>query len=311
MDLFEKKNLAPMLIGASDEAFDSNDHIFELKFDGERAIAYLGPEGTELRNKRNKRVLPVFPELGEIHRQVGGRCILDGEYVAMVNGRPQFSTVQRRSLMSNPFRIKLAADKQPICFVAFDILYLDGRQLTDLPLLERKVLLQKTVSESPRLAVSRFVEERGKTLYELTERENLEGVVAKVKDSKYYFGKRTREWVKIKNLQDEDFVICGYIFKDNHMVSLVLGRYHGNELIYEGHVTLGVSGSNFRRIREQERLEAPPFAVPPGHGNEKAIWIRPELVGTVSYMERTAKGGMRQPVFKGLREDKQPRDTTD
>lgn len=298
-----------MLIGETGEPFDSPDCIFELKLDGERAIVYLEPGKTELRNKRNKRMLPVFPELGELHKHVRGQCILDGEYVVLRDGKPWFAEVQRRSLMSNAFKIELAAKQYPVSFVAFDILYKNGKDLTGLPLMERKDILSKTVKqESDRFAVSRYIEEAGKVLYEIAAAQSLEGVVAKYKDSRYYQGKRTKEWIKIKNLLDDDFVVCGYIFKENNMASIVLGQYNNARLIYKGHVTLGVSGADFHRITQHQRVDAPPVEAPAGHGNEHAEWVSPDLVCTVKFMERTANGGMRQPVFKGLRDDKAPED---
>ena len=303
-DLFAAKALSPMLIGAESEAFDSPDYTYELKLDGVRCLAFLGPAGTELRNKRNLVVSPFYPELAEIYRQVKGRCILDGELTVIVDGKPQFSEIQRRALMSDPFKIKLAAGKAPVSFTAFDLLYRDGEELMGHPLEERQARLKQAVKESDRLAVSRVIEGQGKALYALTEQQGLEGIVAKRKGSLYYPGKRTKDWIKIKNLQDEDFVVCGYIRKSQGMTSLVLGQYRGGELVYKGHVTLGVSGSNYKRVTQAPRLSAPPFPVPAG--NENATWIVPDLVCTVQYMERTAKGGMRQPVFKGLRDDKAP-----
>ncbi len=101
-------------------------------------------------------------------------------------------------------------------------------------------------------------------------------------------------------------MVCGYIRKANHMTSIVLGEYRDGQLLYKGHVTLGVGGENFRRIREQPPLPAPPFAVP--SGNEQAVWVEPKLVCTVQYMMKTEGGGMRQSIFKGLRLDKEHED---
>lgn len=307
MSLFDDKNIKPMLIGAEGPAFDSSNWIYELKLDGERAVAYLDPKNcAELRNKRNKRMLPVFPELENIYKQVKKPCILDGEYVVLKNGKPNFSEVQRRSLMSNPFKIKLAADKLPVSFVAFDILWQDEKDLYMLPLMERKAILQKAVTETERLSVSRYIEEKGTELYRLAEKQGLEGIVAKQKQSQYFFDKRTKDWIKTKYLLDDDFVVCGYVLKSNHMTSLVLAQYDGPGLVYKGHVTLGVSGKDFQRIKAHKTIPAPPMPIPQGHGNEQAIWISPDLVCTVKYMERTVSGGMRQPVYKGLRDDKKP-----
>ncbi len=306
MGIFEERNIKPMMIGEMRDAFDSPDYIYELKLDGIRAVVYLDSVRTDLRNKRNLMVTSVYPELRDIHKQVKKCCILDGEIAVINNGKPDFSEVQRRSLMSNKFKIQMAVAKLPVCFTAFDILYLDGQQLTDLPLMERKKLLEKTVDESPRLAVSRFIEEKGVAFYALAEQNGLEGIVAKRKDSRYYFDKRTKDWIKIKNLQDDDFVVCGYIEKESNVVSIVLGQYRTNQLVYKGHVTLGISGDDFKLIQQQKSTDCPFFAAP--KGNEKAVWLAPDLVCTVKYMEKTESGSLRQPVFKGLRVDKLPGD---
>ena len=306
MDIWENKNLKPMLIGADSGPFDDPDYLFELKLDGERCLAYLSKDGTELRNKRNMRLLPKFPELSQLHRQVKKNCILDGELAVIKDGKPNFFEVQRRSLLSNQFKIRLAASSSPACFTAFDILYLDGKPVMDSPLAERKKLLGKTVRENQYLAVSRFIEEKGSAFYRLAEQNNLEGIVAKRKNSKYWPATRTKDWVKIKFLQDDDFVVCGYIRKSDIISSIVLGQYRGSELVYIGHVTLGVSGDDFRIIQNHKTINSPPMSVPKGHGNENAVWLSPDLVCVVRYMMKTDSGSLRQPVFKGLRYDKSP-----
>ena len=305
-DLDAEKNISPMLIGAQSEPFDDTGYIYELKLDGERCLAYLDPAGeTELRNKRNVKMLPKTPELAGLHTHVHARCILDGELAVLVEGKPDFAQIQRRSLMSNAYRIELAAKQYPACFTAFDILYYKNAPTNHLPLMERKALLQKAVrSQNARFAVSRVVEENGTDFFALAKAQGLEGIVAKRRDSKYFFGKRTKDWVKIKALLDEDFFVCGYIPKDNGMTSIILGQYDGDTPTYQGHVTLGVGGEAFERIAALPARAEPPFPIPAD--NEDARWVEPCLVCTVKYMLRTASGGMRQPVFKGLREDKTP-----
>lgn len=306
MNIFEAKSASPMLIAEQKEPFDDPDYLYELKLDGERCLAYLDASGTVLQNKRKLILNSRYPELAGIHKAVKSRCILDGELAILKNGKPDFSEVQRRSLLSNPFRVDLASKKSPACFTAFDVLYADDQQVTDLPLLERKNLLGKLVSENERLAVSRYIVGQGTDFYNLTVKQDLEGIVAKRRDSLYVMGKRTKDWVKIKNLKDEDFVVCGYIEKGNNVVNVVLGQYRGDGLIYKGHVTLGVSREDFRRIAVQKQLPAPPFPTP--KGDESAVWLEPELVCAVKYMEKTKSGGLRQPMFKGLREDKAARE---
>ena len=246
-DIWETKNIKPMLIGTEGQPFDSDEYIYELKLDGERCIAYLDSNKTILKNKRNILMLPKVPELSEIHKNVNIRCILDGELAVIKDGRPDFFEIQKRSMMSNPVKIDMAAKKYPACFTAFDILYFEDRQVTNLPLIERKELLQKAVkSEDSRFAVSRFIEKNGIAFYNLAKQKELEGIVAKRRDSKYYFDKRTKDWIKIKYLQDDDFVVLGYVPKENSMNSIILGQYSNSRLVYKGHVTLGVGGEPFR-----------------------------------------------------------------
>jgi len=307
MDMFDGKNIKPMLIGEMQEAFDSPDYIYELKLDGERCIAYLDKNSTDLRNKRNIKMLAKVPELSNIHKQVKCRCILDGELIVTKDGKPDFFEIQRRSLMSNSFKIQLAASKLPATFTAFDILYYDDHEVIELPLLQRKNLLQKVIKENDRISISRYIEEQGINFYNIAKENQLEGIVAKRKDGRYYLDKRTKEWIKMKNLQDDDFVICGYIFKDSGVISIVLGQYSGSELVYKGHVTLGMSTPNFKIIKSTTVLSIQPFNNLPS-GNDNAVWIELKLVCTVKYMMKTTNDSMRQPVFKGLRDDKEPKE---
>jgi bifunctional non-homologous end joining protein LigD/DNA ligase-1 len=228
------------------------------------------------------------------------------------DGKPDFLEIQRRSLTSNSFKIQLAAAKLPATFTAFDLLYYQDRTTIDLPLMERKELLAKIIiKENERLAISRFIEKEGVHFYQLAAQNELEGIVAKKKDSKYYLGKRTKEWIKIKTFYDDDFVVCGYIFKEKGVISIILGQYSTitGDFVYKGHVTLGLSSKNFQIIKAMPEINTPLFKSVPA-GNEKAIWIEPRLVCTVKYMLKTATGYMRQAVFKGLRDDKKPEECT-
>lgn len=306
MDLFDSKNIKPMLIGKEMAPFDDPNYIYELKWDGERCVAYLEPgRPPELRNKRNIRMLSKVPELAVISKQVKKRCILDGELFILKDSRPDFSLIQRRSLMSDRFKIELDSKHNPATFSAFDVLYYDCRETMLLPLLERKALLDKSITDGPRMAISRYVDGQGTALFDFAMERELEGIVAKVKDSIYIQGKRTTDWIKMKVMMEDDYVVCGYILKSNHMTSIVLGQYRGNTLIYKGHVTMGVSGQAFDIISRHPTLPSAPFiAYPAGHGNDRAVWLSPDLVCIVKFMHHTKSGGMRQPVFKGLRFDK-------
>lgn len=304
MDIFKAKNIKPMLLSETHEPFDSEDYIYELKLDGIRSILYIDKTGLEIRNKRNVYLNATYPELAVTYKQVKERCILDGEIFCMKNGKPDFFEMQRRSLMTNAIKIEFAMKQIPVSFSAFDVLYVGNEQITNRHLLERKAILQEVVTENERFSISRYIADKGIDLYNLTVDQSLEGIVAKRKDSRYYIGKTTKEWLKIKNLKDDDFVICGYIEKENNVVSLVLGAYDQDRLVYQGHVTLGVSNNAFDQIRHVGRAGNPFSDI----SDENAVWIKPILVCIVKYMMRTKDGGLRQPVFKGLRDDKDPHD---
>ena len=198
MDIFDSKIIKPMLISNMVDAFDSPEWIYEIKLDGIRCIAYLDHNGTDLRNKRDKKLLPHVPELSEIHKQVTKKCILDGELFVLKNGTTDFYEIQHRVLMNDPFKIQLAAGKYPASFVAYDIIYYENKLVTDLPLMERKELLKGTVKENNFISISRYVEQYGISLFDLAKKNGLEGIVAKKKESRYYFDKRTKDWVKCK-----------------------------------------------------------------------------------------------------------------
>lgn len=307
-DLFDIKNIKPMLIGKESAPFDDNNYLYELKWDGERCLAYLEPDKPpELRNKRNIKMLPKVPELESISRQVRHRCILDGELLILKDGKPDFSLIQRRSMMADRFRIELDAKQNPATFLAFDLLYYEDASTMLLPLTDRKELLSKAVADSPSLAVSQYISTQGTALFQFSKERELEGIVAKEKDSIYIPDKRTTNWIKMKVMMEEDYVVCGYIPKGNHMTSIVLGQYRNTHLIYKGHVTLGVGGPAFQQILSCPRRSQAPFSFyPVGTGNERAVWLCPKLVCIVKFMHHTKNGGMRQPVFKGLRFDKLP-----
>lgn len=300
MDIFEQKAIKPMLIAQQKEPFNSKEWLYELKWDGIRCVSYLSKKETDLRNKRNMKLLPKFPELAQINKQIREKCILDGEIAVLKNGVPDFYEVQKRTLLTDPFKIELAYSQFPASFIAFDIIYYKGEDITNLPLLERKNMLNEVVEESSHIAISRYIEDKGIELYAAADDKRLEGVVAKRKDSKYYFDKKTNDWVKFKRMADEDYIICGYIQKGPRSNTLILGKYRGDSLIYKGSVSFGVK-LDFLQYYKIEKLNFSPFTLTPT-GNEDVIWLKPVLVCTVEYMPNT-KNALRQAVYKGIRED--------
>ena len=299
MSLFESRDLKPMLLGEVREPFDSPDFIYELKLDGIRCLAFVSPAGVDLRNKRSLSLLGSFPEMRGITVSVETHCLLDGELIVMTDGKVDFESLQCRAMTTTPDKVTLAAGLRPASFVAFDILHTAGRDLIDEPLMARKEILRQTVKETGKLAVSRFIEHNGVAFFELTKEQGLEGIVAKRKESIYHLGKRSKDWLKIKNLIDEDFIACGFIDKGQGIVSLILAQYQGNELVYQGHVTLGVTMTKLSGFPTTGQAMA---GIPSQAGTVR--WFQPPRVCTVTYMERTSAGGMRQPRLKAFRDDK-------
>ena len=305
-NLFKEKNISPMLIAQMKEPFNDENWIYELKLDGSRCIGYFDHEGTCLRNKRNMELLTKFPELGQLHHNVSDRTVLDGELVVLRNGVPDFYELQRRTLLTDRFKIEMAAARYPASFVAFDCLYGNGRCIMDIPLLERKRHLQASVQETGQIALSRYIPADGTGLYYAAVEKELEGVVAKRADSLYFPGKRTKDWIKFKRMADEEFVVCGYIRKTGNTFSIILGKYHDGAYYYKGHVTLGVSLAVISQLKESGKM---PFTAKP-LGNDSAVWVYPDKVCTVEYMPNT-KNSLRQAVFKGFRTDMVPADLDD
>ena len=297
-DLFDEKNISPMLLYET-QPFDDKDYIYELKLDGIRCLAYIDAKSVNLRNKRNKDVTAIYPELAEMNKCVKKRVILDGELVVLdKDGKPDFYALQRRSLMADSFKIGLSARNAPVQFVAYDIIYFDGQDLTDKPLTERKAILSKAVKEGYNLSVSRYIEEMGTAFFEIAKAQELEGIVAKRKGGLYHIGKRTRDWLKIKVMQDEDLLVLGYQpDEDGKVKDLILG-YDDEEgkLQCRGKVYLGISEEERRIIENfamQNRIQKPWFGK-----YKNAVWLKPQLVGTAHFMHETQSGGMRQPSGK-------------
>lgn len=300
MNLFTARGALPMLIAHRQNPFDDPQWIYELKLDGFRCLAYVDVDMTDFRNKRNLQISWRFPELQGIHNFVSQRCILDGEVVVMKSGKPDFYEVQRRTLITDKFKITMAVQRFPAAFVAYDCLFWKNQSLLDYPLMKRKEILNEIVAkEVDCFTISRYFEGKGCALYHLCEEQELEGVVAKRKDSIYLMDKRVNSWIKFKRLLDEDFIVAGYISKKGNKFSIILGKYRKGKLMYKGHVTSGVTQEIISFLRPNERTTITIF---PAAENAAAVWVIPERVCTINYMPNT-HNSLREAVFKGFRED--------
>jgi bifunctional non-homologous end joining protein LigD len=304
----------PMMAVLETAPFDADGWLYEVKWDGHRCLAALGA-ATRLTSRTGRDVTAQFPELIDMHRQLAARnAVVDGEVVALDReGRPSFQRMQDRFHRS-PGELARSKDRVPIQFLAFDLLWLDGVPLLDLPLSERLARLAEVFVETGRLRLSQTVEGRGTALFEHVERLGLEGLIAKRAASPYRPGRRSPDWRKVKAKHHQDCVIVGWTqgkgARASTLGSLLLAVYDdGGRPRYVGNVGTGFSQSFLAdlvdELRAHETTERP---VDPDPGIRGVRWVRPELVCEVEYQARTDDDRLRAASFKGLRSDKLPRD---
>jgi bifunctional non-homologous end joining protein LigD len=315
----------PMKAFLAPAAFDDDRYIFEFKWDGVRAIA-ICTEDTMLVSRTGRNVTKTYPDVAAVHdRLVALDAIVDGEIVAMEGGRPSFERLQQRMNLQNESEIERATKSCPVTYVAFDLLYLDGRDLTSEPVERRKELLSDIVVPSGKVIVSPHERGIGTTMFEIARERRLEGIVAKRLGSPYRTGKRNRDWLKIKSTHDADVVIGGWTpgegSRSARFGALLVGAYDDKGLKFLGAVGSGFTEKMLDEIMPELRAHevgAAPFAggIDAVRGGRfgKPIrdphWTEPVLVARVEYRELTAGHHLRAPSFKGLRNDKPPADCT-
>jgi bifunctional non-homologous end joining protein LigD len=316
----EPPDPAPMLATLVAEAFDDPGWGFEPKWDGIRAIAVCNTE-TTLITRNAKDVTPAYPELQSLHDSlVALEAMLDGEIVAFEDGRPSFQRIQQRMHLRDPDKVGRMAKSTPVVFMAFDILYLDGRDLTGEPLRERRRLFEEVLVPNDTVQMSPMVEGAGTALFAAAEEQDLAGILAKDLESKYEPGARSRSWLKVKVTFDADVVIVGWTEgsgrRSGTLGSLVMAVYDGDELRYVGNVGTGFDRSSLDDALD--RLQAlgeadPPFSPQLMRSTRElrgAHWVPPVLVAKVEHRQLTSAGRLRAPSFQGFRDEKAPADCT-
>jgi bifunctional non-homologous end joining protein LigD len=306
----------PMMAQPLAEPFDDEGWLFEVKWDGHRCLAALEQDGTRLTSRTARDVTGQFPELEELHRQLAARnAVVDGEIVAFdQEGRPSFERMQDRFHRS-PEELARHRGRVPIQFLAFDLLWLDGESLLELPLAERRARLVEVLVERADVRLSQAVTGRGEAFFEQIKGLGLEGVVAKRLASVYRPGTRSHDWRKIKAVRRQDCVIVGWTRgkggRAPTLGSLLLGVYSGRRLRYAGNVGTGFTHAFLERLLPElqaRETREPPVEVPPDPRLRGTRWLRPELVCEVEYVAWTDDGKLRAASFKGIRGDKLPED---
>ncbi len=298
----------PMLARSVSDAFDSDEWLFEIKWDGYRAIAEIKNGAVRIYSRNGKSFNENFPSLVRELQKFPYNVIIDGEItVADERGVSSFQLLQQ--FLSED------ADKRKgdLLYNVFDILYFDNRDLRSLTLLERKRILQQVVTGMKNVKPCTYILGHGKELFRTVSQVGVEGIVAKRTDSRYLSGVRGDDWLKIKSFKRQEAVIGGFTKPRGgrkYFGSLVLGVFDGDVLTFIGHAGGGFDEKNIEwvyHLLEKLKTDVSPFETPPDT-NAPVTWVKPELVCEVRFAEWTKDGLMRQPVFVGLRDDKDPRE---
>lgn len=293
INLWKERNWEPMLLKEIDKPFDSNDYIFELKFDGIRAIIFVNKKEVKIKSRNNKDLTYLFPELQDLSKMVDKNVIFDGEIIAFDNGKDSFSKIQERLHLKNPEKILKVATKAPVTFIVFDILY-ENKNLIDLPLLERKKYLKK-YKDTDYFIKTKTINKTGILLFESVKKMNLEGIVAKLKKGKYYINARTDNFIKIKNIQRDEFIIGGYEEKKNNILSLAIGEYVNQQFHYVGKVSISKKNKIYNTVKNIKKTKNY-FC----DFNENIFYVKPTISCHVEYLERTKNNHLRHPIFKNI-----------
>ena len=281
-------------------AFDNEGWIFEIKWDGYRAIAEVGGKATKLYSRNGLTFDRAYPKVFEALSRIKRDAVLDGEIVVFdEKGKPNFQKLQ--NYKSN--------DSYVIQYYVFDCVRADGKDLTGLPVLERKKILKKILPKSDVVLYCDHVDGEGKALFKEMQKMGLEGMIAKRKDSKYYIGKRSPDWLKIKNIQTQEAIIVG--FSDpkgsrSYFGSLLLAVKKGKKLVHIGNVGTGFTDKSLKELHSKLKpliRKTSPLNVPIKETPD-ITWVDPVLVCNIKYTEMTDDGSVRHPVFQGLRVDK-------
>lgn len=307
------KFIKPMLASMA-EPFDSKEYTYEIKWDGYRSLAFLDSE-TRLQSRNLKDITAVFPELTKIHlsrKQPG--IILDGELIALRNGKPSFLELQKRGQLRNDTQIRNTAKIIPVVYVVFDLIYLNYQPIFNEPIEKRRLLLVENLNPTAELILADFIADQGIAYFNSISEMGLEGVIAKKKGSIYFPGKRVKTWLKFKRKKTGAFLICGFVINRTsrgELSSLILGAYLEDNLTFFGMVGTGFSQKELEiLLKELQKItiNTCPFTGSNNIQPKYVFWTRPIIVCEVEYLELTDDGSLRHPSFKNFRPDLKPKD---
>ena len=295
-----------MLAKETDKAFDNADWIYEIKWDGYRAIAETSPKAIQLYSRNGNDFTTNYPVIITALKCIKHHVVLDGEIVVLnEKGFPDFQKIQHYADNTD----------YPICYYVFDLLSLDGKDLTHLPLTDRKELLKALLPKNEVIKYSDHIRENGISFFNAAVQNDLEGIMAKKADSEYYAGKRSNEWLKIKNHKTADVIICGYTApagSRKYFGSLVLGIMKNKILVHAGHAGTGYDDDKLKTIFNllQPLVQTDSPFKEKVTGNNNITWVKPKIVCEVKFTEWTQDEKLRHPVFLRIRNDKNVKQIT-
>ena len=303
----------PMLAEQAEKPFNSENWIFEVKWDGIRAISYID-SGLSIRSRNERELKYNFPEFEEL-KNLTENSVIDGEIVVMKDGRADFQVLAERTKTSSIESVNYLSQTSPATYIAFDILEKDNDPLVELPLAERKRLLKQYLREGNHVVLSVYVEKEGETYYKAALAKGTEGIMAKKKDGKYEPGIRSANWLKIKPVLTCDCVVFGYTIgkgaRQRTFGALILGLFDKKTPVYVGKVGTGFSQQDIESmLKAFEPLRVEEKTLEGVDAQEEIVWLKPKTICLIAYQNVTPDGRLRMPRFLGIREDKTPSDCT-
>lgn len=307
--------LVPMLATPGelpDDDAEPGTWAYELKWDGVRALAYLRDGGIHLESRNGNDITPRYPEVHPLAAAVAGRrLVLDGEVVAFdAAGRPSFSLLQTRMHVVGERNVAARVGMAPLAYLVFDVLHVDGRSTRGLPWLERRTLLDELDLQGPTWQTPKAHVGQGAAVHQASRAGGLEGVMAKRTTSLYTTGRRTRDWLKVKNTCRQEFVVGGWLPGAGNRtgrIGALLAGYHDDDgaLRFAGKVGTGFTDAELRRLDLLFASRARPTSPFVDRVPYKAArFLEPELVAEIEFTEWTHNATLRHPSYKGLRDDK-------
>ena len=296
-----------------------SEFAYEMKWDGVRAVVYVEGGRARVLTRNDRDVSATYPELAGLAASLGHDAVLDGELVAFdASGRPDFGVLQQRMHVTSPAQVQALVASVPVSYLVFDLLHLDDRPLLQESYDTRRELLEGLGIEGARWAVPPAFRGDGPAAVAASKAAGLEGVVAKRRSSLYEPGRRSRSWVKVKNIRTQQVVIGGWRpgkgSREGGIGSLLVGVPGADGLEYVGHVGTGFTQAflaDLGQVLAADVVTSSPFAAPlPAADARDAVWVRPRLVGEVAFAEWTKDRRLRHPTWRGLRADKDIDDVT-